>query len=249
MTIINFEHKFIFIKTRKTASTSVEAFLRRFSGAEDVVTQLTPRDEKWCAEQGWPSRNYAVSREVECQYVELCQAGKFDEALKFIESAKRIYVNHMPAHKVKQVLERQGYRWEDFYSFSIERHPYSWMLSYLLYDNASYNASGVCSLDLNDINRRAVEFLESDGFAGLLNCNFYAWGGRCLVNKVMRYENLRDDVCKVLAPLVGEPDMTDFPFLKKNANHLSPVDIFSPSTLDLIRKKCGQVLELAGYDS
>ena len=36
--IISHRHKFIFIKTRKTASTSVEVFLSRICGDQDIVT-------------------------------------------------------------------------------------------------------------------------------------------------------------------------------------------------------------------
>jgi hypothetical protein len=40
--IISHRHRFIFIKTRKTAGTSIEVYLSRFCGEEDVVTPLNP---------------------------------------------------------------------------------------------------------------------------------------------------------------------------------------------------------------
>lgn len=42
--IISHKHKFIFIKTRKTAGTSVELLLGRFCGEDDVVTQIYDPD-------------------------------------------------------------------------------------------------------------------------------------------------------------------------------------------------------------
>jgi hypothetical protein len=43
--IVSHRHRFIFIKTTKTAGTSVEMFLRQFCGPDDIVTSLR-RDEE-----------------------------------------------------------------------------------------------------------------------------------------------------------------------------------------------------------
>ena len=43
--IISHEHKFIFIKTRKTAGTSIEVYLSRHCGPSDVVTPIIPHVE------------------------------------------------------------------------------------------------------------------------------------------------------------------------------------------------------------
>ena len=43
--IICHEHKFIFIKTRKTAGTSIETALSKFCGESDSLTSLSSEDE------------------------------------------------------------------------------------------------------------------------------------------------------------------------------------------------------------
>jgi len=248
MTIISFEHRFIFVKTKKTASTSIEAFLRRYTTSEDIVTQLTPRDERWCAERGFLSSNYAADPKVESEYIRLCLAGLLDEALELSKSTKRLYVPHMSVSKIKQMLELKGFCWDDFHSFTVERHPYSWLLSVMLYDNAAYHKAGACEIDLEAINERAREFIRSELFLRRLNSNFYMDAEKALVRDVMRYENLQEDLTRVLTPLVGEPDLSEFPFLKKNAQHLSPKDVFDEETLALLRLKSGPVWSLAGYE-
>ena len=40
--IISHRHKFIFIKTRKTAGTSIEIALSKICGDEDVITSIAP---------------------------------------------------------------------------------------------------------------------------------------------------------------------------------------------------------------
>lgn len=42
MAIISFQHKFIFVKTRKTASTSIEIHLAAFCGHKDIITTIYP---------------------------------------------------------------------------------------------------------------------------------------------------------------------------------------------------------------
>jgi len=41
--IVSHKHQFIFVKTRKTAGTSIEVFLEPLCGEEDVVTPVSPR--------------------------------------------------------------------------------------------------------------------------------------------------------------------------------------------------------------
>ena len=248
MTIISFEHRFIFVKTRKTASTSIEAFLRRYASEGDVITKLTPRDEKWCVERGWPSGQYAADRQVEREYMQLCLDDRFEEARALAKSARFLYASHMPASKIKKVLESAGYHWEDFYSFTVERHPYSWLLSKLLYDNAAYSKHGACEIDLSDINKRAQIFLESESLPKFLNSTMYTEDGRLLVSTIMRYENLQEDLLRVLTPLVGTPDLSDFPFLKKNAQNLSATDVFDTETLELLRHQVMSAFQYAGYE-
>ncbi len=53
MTIINHKFKFIFIKTRKTAGTSLEIALSKFCDSEDMITRIKPMDEKIRKELGF----------------------------------------------------------------------------------------------------------------------------------------------------------------------------------------------------
>jgi hypothetical protein len=57
--IISHKHQFIFIKTSKTAGTSLEIALSAICGMADVITTISPIDEKARLEMGiWGPRNY-----------------------------------------------------------------------------------------------------------------------------------------------------------------------------------------------
>jgi hypothetical protein len=43
--IISHEHKFIFIKTKKTAGTSIELALSQLCGPDDIIPPTTESDE------------------------------------------------------------------------------------------------------------------------------------------------------------------------------------------------------------
>jgi hypothetical protein len=55
--IVSHEHKFIYLKTKKTAGTSIELALSRLCGPDDIITPLTKIDEalraRWRGAQNW----------------------------------------------------------------------------------------------------------------------------------------------------------------------------------------------------
>lgn len=73
VTIVSFRYGFIFIKTRKTASTSLEVHLARYCAADDVITPVFP------PVAGHQPRN--------------CRGSDGHE----------IYVNHMPASRIRRL--------------------------------------------------------------------------------------------------------------------------------------------------
>ena len=43
--IASHQHRFIFLKTRKTAGTSVEIALSKVCGPDDIITEISPEDQ------------------------------------------------------------------------------------------------------------------------------------------------------------------------------------------------------------
>ena len=57
--IISHKHQFIFIKTKKTAGTSIEIALSQFCGEKDIITTISEEDEQIRQELNFSSaQNY-----------------------------------------------------------------------------------------------------------------------------------------------------------------------------------------------
>jgi hypothetical protein len=110
--LISHQHRFIFIKTKKTAGTSLEIALSRLmTHPDDVITPISPEDEPLRAEFGVTPRNFT-------------RPG---------DSTPRFW-NHIEAKKIKKAVPPD--LWRDYLKISIERHPYEKAVSAAYYQYA-----------------------------------------------------------------------------------------------------------------
>ena len=99
--IVSHAHKFIFLKTKKTAGTSIELALTELCGPEDVITPLTEIDEakraggrcaqNWRLHGWWGSKRPLFKRRW----------------FKFTAADYGFY-NHMPAAEARRAHRRHG---------------------------------------------------------------------------------------------------------------------------------------------
>lgn len=92
--ILSHAHKFIFIKTIKTAGTSVEVDLNRVLGPRDVATPILP------PVPGYVPQNHETRK-----------WGLF----------RRRFYNHMPARQVRDIVGRRVF--QSYFVFCVEREP------------------------------------------------------------------------------------------------------------------------------
>jgi hypothetical protein len=103
--IVSHERGFVFMKTRKTAGTSVEIALSRVCGDDDVITPVTDEDE-------------ALRR---------AGGGRGPQNFEAPPNLDRKAFNHMPVSMVRKMLGRK--RFESYFSFAIERNPWDAVVS------------------------------------------------------------------------------------------------------------------------
>lgn len=108
--IVSHKYKFVYIKNKKVAGTSIEIALSKFCGPKDILTKLTPKeDEEKRKKLGYTSRQNDKN-------------GK--------------YYNHMPAKGVRKIIGND--KWNEYYKFCHVRNPWDRMVSKYLFRRWKY---------------------------------------------------------------------------------------------------------------
>lgn len=182
--ILSHEHKFIYIKTYKTGSTSVEAALSGVCGPRDVLTQAS---EQLRGVRQKPAQNYTLEHPA---------VPKRRLWRRLLGRPERHYhpsvgfYEHMPAWRVRDYVEPTV--WRTYFKFSFERNPWDRQVSWYHYKTKSRGDSTRPSFDAFNRDRRR---------AWVENWDLYTVEGNIAMDFVGRYENLAADFDTVLGRL------------------------------------------------
>src|SRR6266702_2276090 len=118
--IISHKHKFIFIKTVKTAGTSLEVFLSQHCEPDDVLTPFAPPIE------GHQPRNHEGSARPISEILRIPFGPR--SAWRCLLARHERFYNHMPAWLVR--LRVPSAVWNSYFKFCVERNPWDKVLSH-----------------------------------------------------------------------------------------------------------------------
>lgn len=167
--IISHKHRFIFIKTKKTAGTSIEIALSSICGDNDILTPMNHEDEKLRFERtGRSAQNYAIPYS---KY-------SFRDWLRLLKNGKRLsFYNHISAAKTRQYLDRNT--WDTYYKFAFERHPLNKSISHYKWRGKKANYDNFAA------------YLASDDINIIKGANFYRnASGELLVDRIFKMEEM-----------------------------------------------------------
>ena len=191
--IISHKYKFIFIKTTKTAGTSIEVFLSQFCDKNDILTPINPQDNKTYSKH--QPRNYSgyfnplpelLNSEIQdCKRV-IRQLAK-----------KRKYHEHIGAKSIRYRCGKNV--WNSYFKFCFERNPWDKSVSAYCYRQSHPDFQEQRSF--NDfVNSR--KDLPS-------NYNLYTIDGEIAVDFIGKYESLNEDFLKI-CQIINLPDTGEF---------------------------------------
>lgn len=177
--IISHRHRFIFLKTRKTAGTSVELFLRQFCGPDDVITRDAVADERLAASLDLPvAQNHGE---------ELVPPWRWRRRDLWWARRNRAWPrhfafrSHQPASALVHLVDPEV--WETYRKITVVRDP--WEVAVSMYHWRRSNHRPGTTLDLS-----MDAAVERSG----LNWRTYTIDDVPVVDHVVRHERLVDDL-------------------------------------------------------
>jgi hypothetical protein len=182
--ILSHDWRFIFIKTEKTAGTSIEMALSHHCGPLDIVTPIHARDETLRLAEGVRARNFAAfesafkpEADPDAQETRLKEAG-------YAMRQRSLFYNHMPAGEIRALVGPRLF--DGYFRFAVERDPREKLISYYFWLGRQREQS-------------FAEFVA--GFEATPNWQRYTIEGTLAVDRLIRYDRLDEGLREVLAPL------------------------------------------------
>lgn len=190
--IISHRHRFIYIKTYKTASTSIEAALAAVCGPDDVITPT--RADLMQAREGQRAQNFRLRHPL---------VPKRPMIRRLLGRPERHYhpsvgyYEHMPASRVRAYVGEEV--WNSYFKFSFERNPWDRQVSWYHYKIKDKGKTMSFARFMADRRRAYVD-----------NYDLYSDQRQIILDYVGRYETLSEDFRHVLSR-VGLSDRVELP--------------------------------------
>jgi hypothetical protein len=239
--ICSFSRRFLFIKTRKTAGTSVEIALSGFcAGGDDIITPISPEDELLRLREGAPlPKNFSRRRYREHAYRAAVRA-RYQPLMKaFVrwEWPRRRFWNHMPVSEVRDLIPAERLR--GVTTFTIERHPYEKVVSLAHFSRNNRHNRG------KDLPAVIDTVLDEKRY---LNYPQYTIGDELAVDRVLRHDRLMDDLNQLMRDL-GLPVIAELPTAKAGfrSTRTPAADVLSAAQKARIRADARFEFERFGY--
>jgi len=243
--IVSHRYGFVFLKTRKTAGTSVELALRTVLGPDDIATPLSRDEERMAAARHIPGpQNYLrLLRDIE--------PGKIPDLFRSLgnnlkrgNGNQRVpvlnpYRQHLNAYKARHKIGTTN--WNRYFKFTIERNPWARTVSYYHW---------VCRNQTNPM--PFTEFVtRGRGYLNESNYSIYSIHGIPIADYWIRYETLKQGLDHVAAHLelpVNLSETIDPIWAKSQSRDRPPYpDYYNAETRRIVALQYANEIALMGY--
>jgi len=192
--ILSHKHQFIFIKTNKTAGTSIEIALSKFCGPDDIIARISSRDEKTRRQLGYPGPQHHLAPLREYSPRDLVTA-------LFKAKRKQKFYNHMSAAEIKRYVGDDT--WNRYYKFCFERNPWDRVVSLYYFVHKTEPRPSISDFIVSG----APLILKHRGY------DLYTLDGQVAVDRVCRFEQLAEEM-ETVRQEIGLPTPLELPHAK-----------------------------------
>jgi len=227
--IISHDHEFIFLKTTKTAGTSIEIALSEYCGPQDIITPISAADEKTRTILGYRGpQNYIVP----------FASYSFGDMVYFlIRGKKRHYFNHISAKLVRRFIGEEI--WQSYFKFCFARNPWDRAVSQYYWRRAEGAPHSF------------AEFIDSHNLKSLKKkgIGLYAIDGEVMVDRICLFENMADELAYI-SDRLQLPGKLTLPRSKSSSRRDKEDyrNIFDKTDRDKVAQLFAEEISLLGYE-
>ncbi len=249
--IISHKYEFIFIKIRKTASSSIEASLSPHCGEDDIITPM-PSSPEHSHARNWEGSisSWQLWRRIpEMIFWRASTIQNYKGMSQRRQILHGNLYNHMRAVDIKECIP--AIKWNSYFKFCCERNPWDKLLSRYSwqYKDQDPKLPNEVSSDL------FTSYLQQQLRASpsLSDYPFYTdRSGKLLVDKIIRFEDLTNDFAAV-SKKIGIPAKLDLQLKQgPKAAGLSGRgfyrNVYTSEQKELVASACAKEIELLGYE-
>jgi hypothetical protein len=231
MVLVSHEHEFIFMKTRKTAGSTIEGFLQKY---------CTPPGTEVLDVQPFTKTKYGIVSARRPNRIDTPPEGFFDSG------GERRWPGHMKARHVRKRLE-PGY-WRRYKKISAVRNPFDRCVSNYFFrmQNNSLKIPDTMPEIVADIRN----FLTSPPFSNDRNITHI--DGKLIIGHFIRFENLRGDLNSCLEYLGIPPDDSKLPqykIFRDKQNRPPTAEYFDKRSIEIVKKRMAWVFDIFNYST
>ena len=224
--IISHKLETVFVKTRKTAGTSIEFALAAVCGPDDVITQV-PQEEKARLEfAGRSKQNDDVTWRT--------LTPKWAVTWLLFRRRPRLVREHSPAVRARKLLGKE--QWCRYYTWAVERNPWDKAVSRYFWEASRGDVPSFS------------EYLRGAP-RHMLSCfDLYSKRGEIIVDRVLRFENLADELPQVWDRLgVAPPALPRMKGGHRPAETRDYRTMYSDRDAEFIANVCAREIAAFGY--
>jgi hypothetical protein len=241
--LASYSRNFIFLKTLKTASTSLELVFSQLCGPQDIIAPIGARWEMERFRLGVVPRNFSRDRELEKRYRRALRKGKKGmlRSVSMENRATNGCTGHMHAPNVRKWVDDEF--WERAVKITSERHPYEKALSL-----ARFSFQGDPEEDREAWEEHVNETVRKGRLRGF---PIYSIDGEPVVEpeNVIRYDRLAEDTARLVEKFGGGEGI-ELPQTRTTQSEDRPParELLTPWQRRRVRRRCADEFEFLGWE-